>query len=89
MAYPKNISIAAAIKSYRLPKTHRVHWNDQRKAEVVRAVHDRVLSFHEARDRYLLSRSEFEAWEREFAPGEPSPAYLADTHLDNARLEDA
>jgi hypothetical protein len=67
MAYPRDISIADAIKSYnQLPKTHRVHWSKARKDEVVRAVRDRAISFHEARTRYLLSRSEFEQWEREY-----------------------
>ncbi|MEM6908701.1 MAG: DUF1153 domain-containing protein [Pseudomonadota bacterium] len=65
MAYPRDMSIAEAIKNYGLPRTHRVHWSKTRKADVVRAVHDRAISFHEARDRYLLSRSEFEQWERE------------------------
>ncbi|UYV15288.1 DUF1153 domain-containing protein [Porphyrobacter sp. ULC335] len=67
MAYPRNISIADAIKSYnQLPRTHRVHWSKARKDEVVRAVHDRAISFHEARERYLLSRSEFEQWEADY-----------------------
>ncbi len=71
MAYPRDISIAQAIKQYGLPKTHRVHWSASRKADVVRAVHDRAISFHEARERYLLSRSEFEEWEREYAGPAP------------------
>ncbi len=66
MAYPRNISIADAIKRYGLPKSHKVHWSATRKADVVRAVHDRAISFHEARTRYLLSRSEFEEWERDY-----------------------
>ncbi len=65
MAYPRDLSIADAIKQYGLPKSHRVYWSKSKKADVVQAVHDRVISFHEARDRYLLSRSEFEQWERE------------------------
>ena len=72
MAYPRDISIADAIKRYGLPKTHRVHWSSAKKADVVRAVHDRAISFHEARERYLLSRSEFEEWERDFAHGSSS-----------------
>ncbi len=72
MAYPRNVSIADAIKSYyQLPRTHRVHWSKARKDEVVRAVRDRAISFHEARERYLLSRSEFEQWEADYlATGE-------------------
>jgi len=66
MAYPRDISIADAIKRYGLPKTHRVHWSKARKGDVVLAVHDRAISFHEARTRYLLSRSEFEQWEGEY-----------------------
>lgn len=65
MAYPRDISIADAIKQYGLPKSHRVYWSKSKKAGVVQAVHDKVISFHEARERYLLSRSEFEQWERE------------------------
>ena len=68
MAYPRDMSIADAIKQYGLPKSHRVHWSDARKADVVQAVHDRVISFHEARERYLLSRKEFEQWEQCFPP---------------------
>ena len=67
MAYPKDISIAEAIKRYRhLPRNHRVHWSKARKDEVVRAVHDGLISFHEARARYLLSRDEFAAWEADY-----------------------
>ena len=63
MAYPSDISIAEAIKQYGLPKSHRIHWSKSRKADVVRAVRDEITSFQEARDRYLLSRKEFEQWE--------------------------
>jgi hypothetical protein len=67
VAYARTISIADAIKSYyQLPRTHRVHWSKAKKDEVVRAVRDGALSFHEARERYLLSRDEFEQWEAEF-----------------------
>jgi len=70
MAYPRDVSIADAIKSYyKLPKTHRVHWSKAKKDEVVRAVRDRAISFHEARERYLLSRSEFEQWEADYLAG--------------------
>lgn len=80
MAYPRDISIADAIKSYNaLPKTHRVYWSKARKNEVVRAVRERAISFQEARERYLLSRSEFDQWERE---------YLASGRED-VRLQDA
>ncbi|MBI1404170.1 MAG: DUF1153 domain-containing protein [Porphyrobacter sp.] len=66
MAYPRDISIAEAIKRYGLPKSHRVHWSKARKDDVVRAVHERAISFHEARQRYLLSRTEFEQWEADY-----------------------
>ncbi len=65
MAYPRDISIAEAIKRAGLPHSHRVHWSKARKADVVRAVREDVISFNEARERYLLSRAEFEEWERE------------------------
>jgi len=79
MAYPRDISIAEAIRSYGLPRNHRVHWSKARKDDVVRAVRERAISFHEARQRYLLSRTEFEQWEAD---------YLA-THGAAARMEDA
>jgi hypothetical protein len=67
LAYDRNISIADAIKSYNaLPKHHRVHWSRARKDEVVRAVREGTISFHEARERYLLSRTEFEQWEADY-----------------------
>lgn len=67
MAYDRHISIADAIKSYyALPRNHRVHWSKARKDEVVRAVRSQAISFHEARRRYLLSRSEFEQWEADY-----------------------
>ena len=66
MAYPEHLSIAEAIRRYRLPANHRVHWSKDHKAAVVRAVRDEAISFSEARERYLLSRSEYLEWEREF-----------------------
>lgn len=80
MAYPRDISIAEAIKRYRLPQTHRVHWSKARKDDVVRAVREQALPFEEAQARYLLSRSEFEEWERD---------YLAASGTTIARLQDA
>lgn len=65
MAYPRDISIAEAIKRAGLPKSHRVHWSKSRKADVVRAVQEEIVSFEEVRRRYLLSRDEFSQWERE------------------------
>jgi len=83
MAYPGNISIADAIKSYGLPRNHRVHWSKARKDDVVRAVREQAISFAEARHRYLLSRSEFAQWERDYvAAGREAVG-------DRARMEDA
>ena len=67
MTYPSNKSIADVIKEYGLPQSHRTHWSKARKASVVKAVEDDALSFQEARERYLLSRSEFKTWKSEFA----------------------
>ncbi len=47
-----------------LPRSHRVHWTPSRKAQVVRAVQIGLLSFEDARKRYMLSRSEFQSWQR-------------------------
>ena len=83
MAYPKDISIADAIKRYGLPRNHRVHWSKARKDDVVRAVRERAISFHEARSRYLLSRSEFEQWEADYVAGG------GDALGERARMQDA
>jgi hypothetical protein len=63
MAYPYNSTVSEAIKRAGLPKDHDIHWSEQRKADVVHAVRDKLISFDEARWRYLLSRSEFRSWE--------------------------
>lgn len=65
MPYARHETVADAIKRAGLPKSHRIYWSEARKAEVVRAVHDQVISFEEASDRYLLSPSEFRSWERD------------------------
>ena len=65
MAYPYNSTVSEAIKRAGLPKDHDIHWSEQRKAEVVHAVRDKLISFDEARWRYLLSRSEFKSWEEQ------------------------
>jgi len=79
MAYPRTVSIADAIKSYyQLPRNHRVHWSKARKDEVVRAVRERAISFEEARELYLLSRSEFEQWEAEYLAGGRSAGRMED-----------
>lgn len=63
MAYPYDSTVSSAIKRAGLPKSHKVHWSEARKADVVRAVRDKLITFDEARWRYLLSRSEFRSWE--------------------------
>jgi hypothetical protein len=78
MAYPREISISEAIKRYHLPRNHRVHWSKTRKHEVVRAVREKAISFAEARERYLLSRSEFEEWERDYVAHSGEAARLQD-----------
>lgn len=78
MAYPRDISIADAIKHYGLPQTHRVHWSKARKDDVVRAVREKVIPFSEARSRYLLSRSEFAQWEREYIAASGQAARMED-----------
>lgn len=65
MPYPKDRTVADAIKRAGLPESHDIHWSRGRKAEVVHAVRDHVISFEEARWRYLLSRKEFSSWEAE------------------------
>ena len=67
MPYPPDLPIAEVIKRAGLPASHRVHWSKSRKADVVKAIQDEVITFQEAHERYLLSRSEFEQWEREAA----------------------
>jgi len=52
----------AALKS--LPKSYDIHWTASRKAEVARAVRDRLITFDEARWRYLVSKREFEEWKQ-------------------------
>jgi hypothetical protein len=84
MAYDRTVSIADAIKSYyQLPRSHRVHWSKARKDEVVRAVRDRAISFHEARARYLLSRTEFDQWEADYL------ASGGDADGERTRMQDA
>ncbi|WP_394728449.1 DUF1153 domain-containing protein [Altererythrobacter sp. GH1-8] len=81
MAYPRNSTVSEAIKKAGLPKSHDIHWSKARKAEVVHAVRDKLISFDEARWRYLLSQSEFRSWEQEV--DKASGAH------DRRRLEDA
>lgn len=51
----------------RLPESYDVNWTASRKAEVVRAVRDKLISFDEARWRYLLSQGEFKSWQNDLA----------------------
>ena len=70
MAYAPHETVADAIKRAGLPESHEIHWSDERKADVVRAVRNKLISFDEARWRYLLSRKEFESWEEQ-VDGQP------------------
>lgn len=65
MPYAPHETVADAIKRAGLPESHDIHWSDARKADVVRAVRNKLISFDEARWRYLLSRKEFESWEEQ------------------------
>jgi hypothetical protein len=65
MPYPRNETIASRIKRAGLPQSHDIHWSPSRKREVVEAVREKLITFDEARWRYLLSRKEFETWEQE------------------------
>ena len=67
MAYAYDSTVSEAIKRAGLPKSHRVHWSQARKAEVVRAVRDKLITFDEARWRYLLSHSEFKSWQKDLS----------------------
>ncbi len=74
MAYPKNSTVSEAIKKARLPRSHDIYWSQARKEEVVHAVRDKLITFDEARWRYLLSQSEFKSWEEEVDRNSDTPA---------------
>ena len=61
---PQNGPFDAKIE---LPESYDVNWTTNRKAEVVRAVRDKLISFDEARWRYLLSQGEFKSWQQDLA----------------------
>lgn len=65
MPHPRNETIASRIKRAGLPQSHDIHWSPSRKREVVEAVREKLITFDEARWRYLLSRKEFKTWEQE------------------------
>ncbi len=65
-----------------LPVTHDIHWSLARKQDVVRAVRDKLISFDEARWRYLLSRHEFESWERTVDRHSPAERPAAERQLE-------
>jgi hypothetical protein len=48
----------------KLPSTNTRRWVTRRKAQVVSAVRDGLLSFEEACARYSLSDEEFKTWSR-------------------------
>jgi hypothetical protein len=47
-----------------LPPPGAMHWVDRRKAEVVAAVRGGLISFEQARSRYMLSAEEFNTWQK-------------------------
>lgn len=61
---PQNGPFDAKVE---LPPSYDVNWTQSRKADVVRAVRDKLISFDEARWRYLLSQGEFKSWQSELA----------------------
>ncbi len=95
MVYAPHETVSDAIKRAGLPQTHRIHWSEARKEDVVRAVHDRLISFDEARWRYLLSRTEFRQWEKQVdarhgdQPDKRQPLKVQLTDCHPGELEDA
>ena len=94
MPYAPHETVADAIKRAGLPKSHDINWTEARKAEVVRAVRDKLISFDEARWRYLLSQSEFRQWEQQVDRRHkrrvsPRPAPEARQDDKPVKLEDA
>lgn len=61
---PQKGAFDARVK---LPESYDVNWTASRKAEVVRAVRDKLITFDEARWRYLLSQGEFKSWQKDLA----------------------
>ncbi len=55
-----------------LPPPGAMHWVDRKKAEVVAAVRGGLISFEQARSRYMLSVEEFVTWQK-LVGGEPKP----------------
>ena len=47
-----------------LPPPGTMYWVDRRKAEVVAAVQGGLISFEQARLRYMLSAEEFITWQK-------------------------
>jgi transposase-like protein len=59
--------LRAALDS--LPPADTERWAASRKARVVAAVHDGILTFEEACQRYSLSVEEFVSWQRALTTG--------------------
>lgn len=53
----------AAAERYELPPTNTVRWVARRKAQVVKAVRDGIISLEDACLRYALSVEEFLSWQ--------------------------
>ena len=47
-----------------LPAPGTMYWVDRRKADVVAAVRGGLISFDQARTRYMLSAEEFISWQK-------------------------
>ena len=69
-------------KAAKLPSVTTKRWVIRRKAQVVAAVREGVLSLEEACGRYMLTVDEFVAWERAIDEhGPPRPANDASSGL--------
>jgi hypothetical protein len=58
--------LGAVLTLDSLPSSHTKRWISRRKAEVVVAVNNGLLSMEQACERYALSDEEFLAWARSF-----------------------
>lgn len=63
-AMPDATAAKANSAGYELPPTNTVRWVARRKAQVVKAVHDGIISLEEACLRYALSVEEFLSWQK-------------------------
>ncbi len=73
MPDPRSNLADARFSKAGLPRSYNVHWSDARKRQVVRAVQEKLITFDEARWNYLLSKSEFETWQKQFSRSDEAP----------------